>query len=106
MWTYRARRRVTADLETRPLAHLAVPPPPALPAHARTRRDRGPATSHLDPTCLERSLVLQRWMAGHGEPRAVIVGVAGPRNFKAHAWLGGGTPPPAAGFAELTRIAT
>jgi hypothetical protein len=59
----------------------------------------------VDPTCLQRSLVLQRWMASQGDSRAVIVGVVGPRNFKAHAWLDGETPPPAAGFAELTRIA-
>lgn len=39
-------------------------------------------------TCLERSLVLQRWDADHGRRVAIVVGVTH-RPFRAHAWLEG-----------------
>lgn len=41
-------------------------------------------------TCLERSLVLQRFDAAAGRARVLIVGVTGPGDgFRAHAWLDG-----------------
>jgi hypothetical protein len=39
-------------------------------------------------TCLERSLVLQRWYGDHDEPVEVVIGVGAPgEQFGAHAWL-------------------
>lgn len=56
--------------------------------------------------CLERSLVLQTWLAAHGDPRDLIVGVTRPgEDFSAHAWLEGEDPchGTLAGFHEITR---
>ena len=51
-------------------------PPPGLP----DRRIRGVAVmlSRRGATCLERSLVLQRWLAAHGSAADVLIGVARP----------------------------
>jgi hypothetical protein len=39
-------------------------------------------------TCLERSLVLQRWLASHGKRHEVVIGVSlNDKEFSAHAWL-------------------
>jgi hypothetical protein len=102
-WAARSVRRVRRELRERPLRDVHVGSPPALPERA----GRGVAVvlRRLEPSCLERSLVLQRWMASQGDPREVIVGVAAPGAFRAHAWLDGETPPERAGFAELTRLA-
>jgi hypothetical protein len=40
-------------------------------------------------TCLERALILQSWLATHGRPYPVAVGVALGGGFEAHAWLEG-----------------
>jgi hypothetical protein len=55
----------------------------------------------LEPSCLERALVLQRWLAAHGEPRVVVIGVTAAQDFRAHAWLDG---EPAPGFHEIARV--
>ena len=57
------------------------------------------------PTCLERALVRQRWLAAHGDHRAIAIGVTAPsREFAAHAWLVGEEDPVASAFLELTRL--
>src|SRR5665811_997079 len=39
-------------------------------------------------TCLERSLIVQRWLVAHGERHDVVVGVSGGSQFmEAHAWV-------------------
>jgi Transglutaminase-like superfamily len=39
-------------------------------------------------TCLERSLIMQRWMMAIGRPHDVLIGVKSPRETTiAHAWL-------------------
>src|ERR1700733_1982865 len=47
--------------------------------------------NRLEPTCLERSLVLQRWLSDHGRPLDVIIGVktvvTDNTEVRAHAWL-------------------
>jgi hypothetical protein len=54
-------------------------------------------------SCLESSLVRQRWYAARDLPRDVVIGVRGPASeFGAHAWLDG-DPVDAGGFEELTR---
>jgi Transglutaminase-like superfamily len=42
----------------------------------------------LHATCLERSLIMQRWLMAIGRPRDVLIGVKSPRETTiAHAWL-------------------
>jgi hypothetical protein len=39
-------------------------------------------------TCLERSLIMQRWLVATGRPHDVLIGVKSPRETTiAHAWL-------------------
>jgi hypothetical protein len=39
-------------------------------------------------TCLERSLIMQRWLMATGQPHDVLIGVRSPRETTiAHAWL-------------------
>jgi hypothetical protein len=89
-WALRAVTAARSELRTRPFESVVVAAPPSL-----RRRE---------PTCLERSLVLQRWLAAHGDPRDVIIGVLAPAaGFGAHAWLEGERP--SSPFRELTRVA-
>jgi hypothetical protein len=42
----------------------------------------------LRATCLERSLIMQRWLMAIGRPHDVLIGVKAPRETTiAHAWL-------------------
>ena len=78
------------------------------PPHVDIAAGRGvqAALRRAPNTCLERALVRQRWLAAHGYPREIIVGVAAPsEGFMAHAWLDGEDDPVAASFHELTRLA-
>ena len=44
------------------------------------------STQHA--TCLERSLIMQRWLTATGQPHDVLIGVRSPRETTiAHAWL-------------------
>jgi hypothetical protein len=66
----------------------------ALSAPANLRAvDRSAAVAALSlfgASCLERSVVLQRFDAAAGRPRDVIIGVTAPgAAFRAHAWLQG-----------------
>jgi hypothetical protein len=57
----------------------------------------------LEPSCLERALVLQAWLRSQGSDRAVVIGVTAPGGgFVAHAWLEGED---AAGCTEIARVA-
>ena len=80
-----------------------VPPPPELPGHA-LRGVTGLAVV-ARATCLERSMLLQRWFAEHGRPYPILVGVAitGDEGFRAHAWLEGFDPDPEA-YEVMTTI--
>lgn len=103
-WTVWAVARTRRSLKVDGLAAVRVAPPGRLPPGA----GRGvlAVLRRLEPTCLERSLVLQSWLASHGRRYDVVVGVAREgRDMKAHAWLGYEVPPPDAhGFRELHRI--
>lgn len=47
----------------------------------------------LEPTCLERSLVLQRWFTDHGHDLDLVIGVRrAAAGVQAHAWLEGTQP--------------
>jgi hypothetical protein len=78
-------------------------PPRVHPSAARAVRR---VLSREQPSCLERALVLQRWLLAHGDARDVVVGTRGNGSgaFEAHAWLEGEPLPSGAAFAELTRL--
>ena len=103
-WTVWAVVRTRRALKAHGLSAERVAPPKGLPWGA----GRGVlgVLRRLEPTCLERSIVLQSWLASHGRPYDVVVGVANESGaVKAHAWLGYETPPPdSSGFRELHRI--
>jgi len=99
-WAFAAHRRVRRTLPADGV-HATVGTPPAnLPMGAvrivlgvlRVRR----------ATCLERSLVLQAWLAGRGDRRDVVIGVRGAGSVLAHAWVDGLED--GAGYVELHRV--
>jgi len=64
------------------------------------------ALARLKPTCLERALVLQAWMAARGNPRDVVIGVPpdGLKSEPAHAWVDGTDARSAGLYLELHRL--
>jgi hypothetical protein len=101
-WTWRSLRATRARLKTTPYTAVTVTAPPRrLPAGAE--RGVRAVLRRTDPTCLERSLVLQRWLACRGEAHDVVIGVTAPGpGFAAHAWLDGEAH--GRGYRELTRL--
>ena len=103
LWTLLAflavRRRV------RVLGVAAVPPPaPRLSAPARAGAEG--VLHRLSPTCLEKALLRQAWLAADGDPRDVVIGLPG-RSFgeqPAHAWVDGTDPASARRYLELHRL--
>jgi Transglutaminase-like superfamily len=83
------------------VAEIVVRRPPPLPPHAGRGVDA--VLRRVPSTCLERALVLQRWLAEHGTQKDVVIGVTGASDFGAHAWLDGERVD--ARFRELTRLA-
>jgi hypothetical protein len=99
-WTFRALRKTKRALKRDGYQSVELTDPPQLPPHARRGVD---AILRREPnTCLERSIVLQRWLAAHGTPLAIVIGVTSPTDFRAHAWLEGEQTPD--DFVELTRL--
>ncbi len=103
IWADRALRLIRKRLAGGELTSPASAPPPGLPASAL--RGVEALLRRRRHTCLEGALVRQRWLATHGDPRDVVIGVESSSGFAAHAWLDGDGYPPAAGFLELKRIA-
>ena len=95
----RARRLLKSDGVT-----ARIPPPPKLPVGA-TRGVLG-VLWRLSPTCLERATVMQTWLAAHGEPFEIVVGVASDAGgMRAHAWLEQpGSSMGSADYREIYRI--
>jgi transglutaminase superfamily protein len=100
-WAERAFRRARSELSDGGLRSVRLPPPPRLPYEAG--RGVYAVLRRRDPSCLERSLVIQRWLAAHGDARDVVIGTSGVVEFEAHAWLDGDAAS-AARFNELTRL--
>lgn len=102
-WATRALTDARRALARSELDQISLAGPPKLPTgadygvHAVLRR--------RSASCLERSLVLQRWHAAHGRPLDVVIGVKAPLSrFLAHAWLEGEPVPPETTFDELVRL--
>jgi len=102
-WTVRAVREARRRLSAQGLAGFTLTPPPALPPSA----ERGVrlVLRRLSPSCLERALVLQTWLAAHGRAHDVVVGVrkAG-RDFRAHAWIDVEESWQRGDYREITRL--
>jgi len=102
-WALRSHRRTRRHLRFGRLSDIDVTAPPTTrPVDRRAvlavLRARG-------ASCLERSVVLQRFDAAAGRPRALIIAVGRPGGgFRAHAWLEG-DPEPDIGLHEILRRA-
>lgn len=101
-WAERSRRRARRSLRQGPLGDVHLDPPPTLPAPAV--RGVTLVLRYRGLSCLERSLILQRWLAAHGERRDVVIGITGATDFRAHAWLDGDPEAAAVPFQELARL--
>ncbi|MGH9102970.1 MAG: lasso peptide biosynthesis B2 protein, partial [Acidimicrobiales bacterium] len=78
---------------------------PAPPAGAGTARGVSVVLARRPATCLERAVVLQRWLAAQGRRHDVVIGVQGPSsNLAAHAWVEGVEAGGSDRFVELHRI--
>ena len=87
-WAWRAGSLARRQLRSGGLDAVSLPLVPALGRQAepgvRVVLARRPLS------CLERSIVRQRWYAEHGGKRDLIIGVHSPsESFGAHAWLDG-----------------
>ena len=101
LWAQRALRVARRELQRNPLDHVALPAPPRLPSDAG--RGVRALLRRREHSCLEGALVLQRWLAAHGDRRDVVIGVTAPGGeFAAHAWLEG--EPQTETFRELRRV--
>jgi hypothetical protein len=105
IWAWLSVVRVRRDLKRNGLAHKPLQPP-QLPVSA-ARGVQG-VLARLAPTCLERALVWQAWLAATEDPRDVVIGVL-PQGVSgdgspAHAWVDGTDPVSAGRYRELHRI--
>jgi hypothetical protein len=105
LWTWRAVRSTRAQLGAGAVRDVRVPPPPKVPAGAARAVRR--VLARKEPSCLERSLVLQRWLVAQGIARDVVIGTSGSSegDFRAHAWVDGEPVPVEPRYVEMTRLA-
>ena len=104
-WAWRALRATRAQLSAGAVRNVRVPAAPLVPQTAG--RAVRLVLSREEPSCLERSLVLQRWLLAQGVARDVVIGTSGnaSKQFTAHAWLDGEHVPEARGYVEMIRLA-
>jgi hypothetical protein len=100
LWATRALRGIRAALPADGL-EVVVRPPPDLPPHAIRGLKAVVWVSRA--TCLERSLLLQRWLAAHGALHPLVVGTSVAGGFQAHAWVRGVDEEPA-GYEDLVTV--
>lgn len=102
-WSCAAVGTVRAVLRRDGGVRAPVPPPPMVPPRAVRGVRWGLALRRA--TCLERSLVMQRWLVAHGIERDVLIGVAkdGGRTL-AHAWIAGQEALNDREYVEMTRV--
>jgi hypothetical protein len=102
LWSLRTHRNCRYQLRRNGLNDIEVSAPPS--ARPKDRRVSQAVLNACGASCLERSVVLQRFDAAAGQPRAVVIGVTGPGNgFRAHAWLDGDVQPDTE-LREITRV--
>jgi hypothetical protein len=102
-WTNGALTQARERLGRGEFGEVSLAPPPALPSRAEYAVHA--VLLRRSASCLERSLVLQRWYAAHGRPVDVVIGVKLPvSDFIAHAWLDGEPAPDEITFDELVRL--
>jgi Transglutaminase-like superfamily len=101
-WALRSRQRARRRLRRGPFGDVGLEPPPTLPAPAV--RGVTAVLRYRRVSCLERSLIMQRWLAAQGERRDVVIGITGVTEFRAHAWLDGDPEAPSVPFEELARL--
>jgi hypothetical protein len=103
-WALRALRRLRRELSRDGLDVRVLAPPRLDP---RGIRGVESALRFRGATCLERSLIVQRWLVAHGNRHEVAVGVAGGADaVDAHAWiLGYDGDEPTEGYSVLTCVA-
>jgi Transglutaminase-like superfamily len=101
-WAIASLRSVRRQLRAGSVEAVRLDRPPLLPPHAARAVHRVLGVRHA--TCLERALVLQAWFAMRGHPRAVVIGVSGPQDFAAHAWLDGEAQCHADEYHEIHRL--
>ena len=97
-------RSLRVDLRADGL-HAELTPPPRLPGTAV--RGVTATAQLLHATCLERSLLLQKWLLAQGSPHTLVIGVPSPGDepFIAHAWLEGlERADDGARYAEFVRL--
>jgi hypothetical protein len=103
-WTWRALRSARHQLRAGAVRDVQIPRPPDVPEPAA--RAVRLVLRRESPSCLERALVLQRWLAARGDPRDVVVGTEGGArgDFTAHAWLDGEPQPDGHRYTEMIRL--
>lgn len=94
-WAIRTARRTRRLLEAEGLDAALSPPPPPPQLPARAERGVKGALRRWNESCLVNAIVIQAWEAAHGRRRDLLVGITGPGDFSAHAWLEGDAVPPA-----------
>jgi hypothetical protein len=84
-WAMRVLRRLRRDIHKRGL-EVQIAMPPELAAEGLYGVEA--ALRHRHATCLERSLILQRWLIAHGAAHEVLIGVnSAADRLEAHAWV-------------------
>lgn len=103
LWTLRALRTVRAQLRRGTIEGVRVPAPP--PLTGSDVRGVLAVLRRRPNSCLERSFVLQRWVATFDSAPDIVVGVSSPSDgFHAHAWLDGEPDNADGSFHELMRL--
>ena len=98
VWTEVSLRGLQRDLADRRIA--ATVPPPYLVSPLATVAARLWLRVRR-ATCLQRSLIMQRWLFAAGESHDVLVGVASSSPISAHAWLDHEVAP---GYKVIARL--
>lgn len=103
IWAAVAVRVVRRRLKAQGLKTV-VPRPPAV--GRRGGRGVRAALRRFSPTCLERALVEQAWLASVGTFRDVVIGVPpeGMKDAPAHAWVDGTDEVSPGKYLELHRL--
>lgn len=103
LWAFLAARQARRDLRSG-ISRPTVRPCPKLPRSASSGVFG--MMARLDPTCLERSLVIQAWLSAHGDHRDIVIGLP-KENFgevPAHAWVDGTDRISPVEYLELHRL--